>query len=179
MALNQLDASVRLFLFMFGNVLLVLWTYKAVASVQEGRMRLLMSTPLFLLCFGILALFDFENLPEQGLAFPLVLNYFLLCPMKLLAFALNRGCLTKAVSSGSLRAFIVALLFNVNVAFEAEPIDSNKKDDVVNNKAERRCHAHDDVKFSVVGFRPRELFEELHRTLKRICFKVCASFLRL
>eukprot|EP00210_Caulerpa_lentillifera_P006893 g6590.t1 len=102
-----------------------------------------------------------------------VLNYLWLAPWKLCAFSMNRGCLQKAFESGSLRAFTIALLLNVNVAFEAKPIDKKKKtDNQTNDDPKEILYAHDDVRFSVITYKTTALLKELLLTLTQICFKM-------
>jgi len=172
MALPQLDTSVRVPLFAVGNVLLLIWTYKVVARAKAGWSRFLWSTPLFVLCYLIFALFDYGNPSERGMTMPVALNYLWLCPWKILAFSMNRGCLQKALESGSLGTFAAALLANVNIGFEARPRAAEKKDDDLSPEAKGTSYAYDDVRFSVVKYKGRALFKELLRIVMRICLKV-------
>jgi len=174
-ALNQLDSSVRYSLFALANLLLLFWTYKIVARAKEGWTRFLWSTPLFVLCYLMFTLFDVDNPVERSLAVHVLLNYLWLCPWKLLAFSMNRGCLIKALESGSLSAFTVSLLLNVNVAFEAKPVASAKKNDGAASEAKGMVYAHDDVRFSVVPYKGKALLYELVYALCKVLGKVSLS----
>eukprot|EP00210_Caulerpa_lentillifera_P006890 g6587.t1 len=171
-ALNELDYPVRYSLFGLGNVLLALWTHKVVARVNAGRTRFLVCTPLFVLCYLIYTLFDYERPSERTMCLHVVLNYLWLVPWKLCAFSMNRGSLKKAYESGSLSAFVVTLLLNINVAFEEKPVDAKKKDDDAITQPGQIVHAHDDVRFSVIKYRGGALLKELFSAFVRVFGKV-------
>eukprot|EP00210_Caulerpa_lentillifera_P006824 g6523.t1 len=85
---------------------------------------------------------------------------------------MSRGSLKKAYESGSLSAFVVTLLLNINVAFEEKRVDVKKKDDDASAKSYGTIHAHDDIRFSVIKYRGRTLFNELFFAFIRVLGKV-------
>eukprot|EP00210_Caulerpa_lentillifera_P006882 g6579.t1 len=84
---------------------------------------------------------------------------------------MNRGSLKKAYESGSLSAFVVTLLLNINVAFEEKRVDTKKKDDDAITQSEGTLYAHDDIRFSVIKYRGRVLFNELFFAFVRVLCK--------
>eukprot|EP00210_Caulerpa_lentillifera_P006884 g6581.t1 len=85
---------------------------------------------------------------------------------------MNRGSLKKAHESGSLSAFVVTLLLNINIAFEEKRVDTKKKDDDASTQSKGTVHAHDDIRFSVIKCRGRALFNEIFFAFVRVLCKV-------
>lgn len=85
--------------------------------------------------------------------------------IQVLALCLNRGQLVKALDSGNLPAFVLGLLFPINVDYFNIPVD--KKSEPPGTKG-----AFEDVRFSVIRFNVREFFTEFVKLVVLIVTKV-------
>jgi len=169
--LSEADASVRYSLFFLANVILIVWTYKVIAPAKVGWSRFLLALPMFALCYWVFSLFDYERPSDRNMVIHCVANYLWLTPWKLTGLSLNRGPLVKAYETRRLSVFIVALLLNVNVAFEAKPIAQEKKSDDPTDPQKAITCAHDDVKFSAIKYKGKTLLKELLIIVVRIISK--------
>jgi len=168
--LSDLDTSVRYTIFFVANVVLVLWTKYIIGRAKAGWPRVLLAQPMFALCLMICFLFDFKRESDRVMLTHVVTNYMWLTPWKIFGFCLNRCQLTRAYDSKSLSAFVVALLFNVNVAFETKPRAEGKKND--DAAQDLTVHPYDDVSFVAIKHKGRALLHELFYTFLRVTFKV-------
>eukprot|EP00210_Caulerpa_lentillifera_P001780 g1710.t1 len=172
--LSDLDTSVRYSLFFLANIVLVVWTQCIVGRAKAGWHRFILAQPMFALCLMICFLFDFERPSDRVMLMHVVTNYLWLTPWKIFGFCLNRCQLTRAYESKSLGAFIVALLYNVNVAFETKPLAIEKKKDKPEDTSIR---AFDDVTFVAIKHKGRALLREVFFAAVRVTSKIVMIFL--
>eukprot|EP00210_Caulerpa_lentillifera_P001781 g1711.t1 len=172
--LSDLDTSLRYSLFFLANIVLIVWTHYFVGRAKAGWHRFILAQPTFALCLMICFLFDFERPSDRVLMIHVVTNYLWLTPWKIFGFCLNRCQLTRAYESKSLGAFIVALLYNVNVAFETKPVDMEKKKD---KPEDTSIHAFDDVMFVAIKLKGLALRQEVFFVAVRVNIKIVMTFI--
>eukprot|EP00210_Caulerpa_lentillifera_P001675 g1610.t1 len=174
--LSELDTSVRYTLFALANVILPVWTYKVIIPAKVGWTRFWLALPLFVLCYLVFTLFDYNRPSDRGMVVHCVSTYLWLAPWKLIALSLNRGPLVRAFESRSLSAFIIALLLNVSVAFDEKPLSLEKKTDdsktPPSSPQGSMVYAYDDVRFTVIKYKGKALLKELLTVVGRVIGKI-------
>jgi len=171
MELTDLDLTLRLGLFFLAHFPLALWMLRVVAPAEPGSSRLVRCLPLIPLLWFMSCLFRTDSPGEFTVAHYCLFNFLWLTPSKIWSFCFNRGQLMKGYESGSTCAFVIGVLFAVDVAFDEIPI-AKGKDLGSNGKRVFR-----DVQFSVVQFSGAAYYLELAKTICRAAVWMCIMVL--